>query len=143
MRSGNLCGDKQCELRPTYGLRGVRVDEGVSPGPSPDPKRQAELQSTLVHSERAMVSTQIDPVDDLPVSSGRFAPLSSDSDSPRVRRAPPDAAYGGRIAVRIVPSAPKRLRLTSRSLRMSQASILTAAEFDLTQADSDLEAAGG
>ena len=54
-----------------------------------------------------------------------------------------DAVDGGRIAVRIVPSAPKRLRLTSRSLRMSQASTLPAAEFDLTQADSDLEAAGG
>ena len=44
--------------------------------------------------------------------------------------------------MRIVPSVPKRLRLTSRSLRMSQASTLAAAEFDLTQADSDLEAAG-
>ena len=41
MRSGNLCGDKQCELRPTYGLRGVRVGEASHPGPSPDLKRQA------------------------------------------------------------------------------------------------------
>ena len=48
------------------------------------------LQSTLVDSERAMVSTQIDP-EDLPVSSGKFVPLSSDSDSPHVRRAPSDA----------------------------------------------------
>ena len=31
------------------------------------------LQSTLVDSERSMVSTQIDPDDDLPVTSGRLA----------------------------------------------------------------------
>ena len=38
---------------------------------------------------------------------------------------------------RIVPSAPKRLRLTSRNLCMSQATTMPAAEFDLTRADSD------
>ena len=26
-------GDQQCELRPTYGLRGVRVGEASNPGP--------------------------------------------------------------------------------------------------------------
>ena len=144
-RSGNLSGavfgDKQCELRPTYGLRGVRVGEASHPGPV-QTRNARRLQSTLVDSERAMVSTQIDPDDDPPVSSGRFAPLSSDSDSPHVRHAPADAVDGGRIAVRIVPSAPKRLRLTSRSLRMSKASTLPAVEFALTQVDSDLEAAG-
>ena len=90
-----------------------------------------------------MVSTQMDPDDDPPISNGRFAPLSSDSDSdnPHVCRAPADAVDSGRIAVRIVPSEPKRLRLASRSLRMSQVSTLPAADFDLTQADSDLETA--
>ena len=80
-----------------------------------------------------MVCALFVPDDDLPVRSGRFGPLSSDSDSPHVRRAPADAIDGGRMAVRIVPSAPERL--------LSQASTLPAEEFDLTQADSDLEAA--
>ena len=70
---------------------------------------------------------------------------SSDSDdSPNVHvcRAPTSAVDCGRVAVlssRLVPSAPKRLRLTSRNLRMSQASTMPAAEFDLTRADSDLD----
>ena len=88
-------------------------------------------------------SIQIDPEDDPPVRSGRFALLSSDSDdSPNVHvcRAPSRAVDCGRVAVlssRTVPPAPKRLRLTSRNLRMSQASTMPAAEFDLTRANSD------
>ena len=71
------------------------------------------------------MSTQLDPDDDPPVRSGRFVPLSSDSDGDHdvhVCRAPTSAIDCGRVAVlsgRVVPSAPKRLRLTSRNLRMS------------------------
>ena len=45
------------------------------------------------------------------------------------------------LSSRTDPSAPKRLRFTSRNLRMSQASTMPAVEFDLTRADSDLDMA--
>ena len=89
---------------------------------------------------RRLMRTQLDPDDDPPVRSGRFGPLSSDSDGDHdvhVCRAPTSAIDCGRVAVlsgRVVPSAP---RLTSRNLRVSQASTLPVAEFDLTRADSD------
>ena len=138
-------GDQHCELRSTYGLRGVRVGEASHPGP------------VQTRNTRRLLSTQIDPDDDPPVRSGRFAPLSSDSDGENhdvhVCRAPTGAINCGRVAVlssRIVPSAPKRLRLTSRNLhRMSQAStvpgpsqsLCDALEFDLTREDSDRDLA--
>ena len=62
-RSGNLSGDKQCEMRPTYGLRSAGRG-GFATGPSPDPKRQTVAEH----------SCGIDPDDDLPVRSGRFPP---------------------------------------------------------------------
>ena len=86
-------GDKQCVLRPTYGFRGVRVGEASHPGPV-QTRNARRLQSTQVDSEIGHRSTQIDPEDDPPVRSGRFAPLSSDSDdSPNVHvcRAPTNA----------------------------------------------------
>ena len=112
-------------------MRGVRVGEASHPGP------------VQTRNARRLLSTQLDPDDDPPVRSGRFGPLSSDSDGDHdvhVCRAPTSAVDCERVAVlsgRVVPSAPKRLRLTSRNLRMSQASTLPAAEFDLTRADSD------
>ena len=56
---------------------------GVAPGPGPDPKRQAvaehgQREGNGEHSNRSRRRS--------PVRSGRFAPLSSDSDSPHVRR---------------------------------------------------------
>ena len=65
-------GDKQCELRPTCGLRGVQVGE-----------------TSHIRSARRMLSTQVDSENFYPedptIRSGRFAPLSSDSDdSPNV-----------------------------------------------------------
>ena len=53
---------------------------------------------------------------------------------------PTSAVDCGRVAVlsgRVALSAPKRLRSTSRNLRISQASTLPVAEFDLTRANSD------
>ena len=97
-------------LRPTYGFRGVRVGEASHPGPA-QTRNGRRLQSTKVDSEIGHRSTQIDPEDDPPVRSGRFAPLSSDSDdSPNVHvcRAPNNAIDCGRVAVlssRIDPSA--------------------------------------
>ena len=90
------------------------------------------------------------------VGSGRFDALSSegeDEDATHVCRAHSSVDHGGRVAVRsnqIVPSAPKRLRLTCRNLhRMSQAStvpgpsqsLCDALEFDLTREDSDRDVA--
>ena len=58
--SGAVFGDK-CELRSACRTRALsRPDKAV--------------KSTLVDSERALVSTQIDPDDDPPIRSGRFAP---------------------------------------------------------------------
>ena len=72
-------GDKRCELRPTFGLCGVRVGEASHPGPV-QTQNARRLQSTQVDSEGFVPrtvgrrSTQIDPEDDPPVRSGRFAP---------------------------------------------------------------------
>ena len=54
-------GDKQCVLRPMYGLCGVRVGEASHPGP---------VQTR--NARRRLQSTQVDR-DDPPVRSGRFA----------------------------------------------------------------------
>ena len=104
-----------------YGMRGVRVGEASHPGP------------VQTRNARRLMSTQLDPDDE----------MSSDSDGDHdvhVCRAPTSAIDYGRVAVLsgpVVPSAPKRLRLTSRNLRVSHASTLPAAEFDLTRVDSD------
>ena len=83
-------GEKQCQLRPMYGMRGVRVGDASHPGP------------VQTRNARRLLSTQIDPDDDPPVRSGRFAPLSSDSDGDHdvhVCRAPTSAIDCGRVAV--------------------------------------------
>ena len=125
-------------------MRGVRGGEASHPGP------------VQTRSTRRLLSTQIDPDDDPPVRSGRFAPLSNtdgENHDVHVCRARTSAIDCGRVAVlsgRIVPSAPKRLRLTSRNLhRMSQAStvpgpsqsLCDVLEFDLTREDSDRDLA--
>ena len=82
--------EKQCQLRPLYGMRGVRVGEASHPGP------------VQTRNARRLLSTQVDPDDDPPVRSGRFGPLSSNSDGDHdvhVCRAPTSAVDCGRVAM--------------------------------------------
>ena len=129
----------------------MRVGEASHPGPvqtrSAKRLESTQLDSDESDAERSLVHTQVDPDNISVVRSGRFSVLSSDRDvdSPYVQvcRAPTNVVDCGRVAVPVCrsnQSGPKRLRLSRN--RVSQASTMPASEFDLTQAESDLEEAG-